>query len=250
MNQIENNKKKEKFRNAFEDNSKSFSGNAKKRTAADYTKEKSNNNQKMTSGADKIQAIATICIVFITFFYTRYASQQVREMKKAVEFNKKYVDIAAQSLNSIEDHFKLEQRAWLTIEEIKFRNELKANEPNYIDLKIINAGKTPALRVRFKYKTYFKGQPQPNAMVEEINGPGEASYGPNSEYNISLVTAPLTQTKINALQSGKEILYFNIEIIYFDIFNNETVHHTTACGFYNGSSKTQFSLCDSGNNMD
>ena len=127
---------------------------------------------------------------------------------------------------------------------------LNAKTNNHIDLLLKNTGKTPALQVVYKYRTWIQVSGKTIAELEKV-GSSETVYGPGDvRPTILSWTSPMSQEQVDMLESKKGTFFVDIEFMYRDIFDSK--HHTRACLFYDPiiSSNLALAFCDHGCYMD
>jgi hypothetical protein len=180
------------------------------------------------------------------------ANKTLTEIEKQSTASAKTVELATQNMKAVQDQFRLDQRAWINITEARFREPLSAKTNNHIDLSLKNTGKTPALQVVYKYKTWIQVSGKTIAELEKV-GNSETVYGPGDVRPTVLSwTSPMSQKQVDMLESKKGTFFVDIEFAYRDIFDARKLHHNRACLFYDPiiSINLALAFCDHGCYMD
>lgn len=174
--------------------------------------------------------------------------RQSQSMKETAESNKKAVELAEQSIKATQDHFRLQQRAWLSVPKGSLEYPLDAKK---ISFKFIvkNSGNTPALRVRVNHRAWVKSASGEIITKNEKFNSREISYGPGDEQPTYMVwNKPISQQQIDDMQSGKTTFFVEVEFVYFDIYDAKKPHHTRACFYYNPKVSGSLAFCEDGSN--
>ena len=248
-------------------------------------------NKTRTNWPAWIQAISAIALVVFTFFLTHYSSRAVRltgdsvkisretlesakavqdntlaEMKaqskamqdsadaimKSVEMAARGIAISEKNVKLIEEQFRIEQRPWIQVKDVKLENELEANKTCRFNLTMVNDGKTPAQHVKFTVtfrdhvhgKTYSKTFPG-------FTG-GSISIGPRRSVSQpgSIDAKVVKQEIIDGIKSGTHVFEITLEVTYKDIFDSKKWYRTGYCGFYVPVYGLEFLTCKEGNYME
>jgi hypothetical protein len=278
MDEPESNEKKGNTNTTGNDNSKESlsvpSGDNEEITDPDNSK--TNNKQK--NWPSRIQAGASIILIFITAFYAYYAQEQVRQMEKAVNeakemrkdtntatsgtlkemgrqstamqeaatANKKTVQLYEQVVKSQQEQFILDQRAWIKIGGVKFKEPFVANKTSIMQILVKNNGKTPAQRTRGHVTVSLK-DPSRNLSTFVLKNDREITFPAGDEKTITVRWLPFSQQQIDLLQcSSDPILITEIKFAYFDIYKRP--HHTCECFYYQPKSAIDMNLtlCETG----
>lgn len=99
MDQPESKEEKKNTPNNLEHDSKPTTCDGNKEVVADCSQSKGDNKQKISNWTDRIQSAATVCLVFITFFYALFAYYQVCEMRKATVASTEAASAATKAAN-------------------------------------------------------------------------------------------------------------------------------------------------------
>ena len=186
------------------------------------------------------QAIFTGLIFLATTAYAIFAILQWQEMQKtssatkqAAEAGAGAVKVAERNIKTTQDQFTLDQRAWINIEGANIREPFNPSKNIKIDFTTKNSGKTPALHVKYRFRTWIQYSGQKFGEVKKHIS-SEVTYGPGDEKLQTIYSdKPYPQQMINPLQSGQANLFIEIEFTYFDIYNEKNLRHTCACFYYN-----------------
>lgn len=195
-----------------------------------------------------ITAVATA--TYAVFAYLQWAAlnQSVQVSQRSVWVAAKSAQIAEQNSRNATEQFRLDQRAWVSIEQIVLQGEIKGGQTMRFAASMKNTGKTPALNVTLKTTVHIAqtGQPEYVFRVEKTEG---AAIGPGGGFVQDIRSSTLTQAIADGLESGRLVLTVHIQMTYNDAFVPKT-RHTTACGLYKPEFKPLLKSCVSGNYYD
>ena len=173
-------------------------------------------------------------------------SDSVRESIKIAERGMK---ISEKNIKLIEEQFRLEQRPWLQVANIKFHTKLENNKESKFSLEIMNVGKTPAQNVRFKSVYHILEKGKPDDIAEIPSGHVDVSIGPGRYIEEMAIFEPLTREVVKGIEDGTMTLKILLTIKYKDIFDINKDHETGFCGEYDPKYGLQLVICESGNYM-
>lgn len=201
---------------------------------------------------DLVATFVGIATLLVVGAYTYYAKQQWCEMVKATKATQKAaraasdnVKIASGSLQSVQDQFRLDQRAWVGPKTFALS---PPQAPNPIRVTAIedNTGKTPAVHVSARY--YIHTSDVPIDVEEYAKHPtekpaaGKATFTifPNASTSFVPETGSTDALGVQNVLHGQKHLYVFIDVHYFDVFKQP--HETRTCAMFD--SRTQgFSTC-------
>jgi|HubBroStandDraft_4_1064222.scaffolds.fasta_scaffold18722_3 hypothetical protein len=135
-------------------------------------------------------------------------------------------------------NFLVDERAWISVKEVKVITPYSATSEGKIGIRIINSGKTPALRTDLITASF--GQTS-DAKLHLVTPSVAMAIGPGiGDATLVLDVPPSDPT-------AKVYLHFVIQ--YWDIFQkpNDRPHYTLFCGYYSPPAQTPgfFSTADS-----
>jgi hypothetical protein len=178
-------------------------------------KDKVNCYRRIQSVSAITMALCTLAIAGITAVYTHFAGQQVKQMEGSVTemksqsvATKQAVYLAERNIKTTQEQFRLDQRAWINIENGSMRHPFDPSKIVRVDFTTKNSGKTPARHVKYVFRAWIKYSGQKIAKIEKpVNI--EFIYGPGDVRIQSLYTDnPYSQEMINPLQTGSALLFF------------------------------------------
>jgi hypothetical protein len=176
--------------------------------------------------------------------------------KEAAEAAMQGVAISQGSSAAAEEQFRLDQRAWVSMETVSFTDPLKVGEPIKIVIETRNTGRTPALEVTMEQNLSFKEPTEseirrPIPPIGSVDRIGPVAMAPGSvrgQFSHSVGT--LTQTDMERIIGGTATFCVYGHIKYWDIFRRKR-RNTYFCMFYAPKGYPPgFRFCSTGNSMD
>lgn len=173
----------------------------------------------------------------------------------AAQFNS--AKAAQGSVKTTQQQMRLDQRAWVGIDMLTVHpDRIRVGDQAFVNIAFKNTGRTPA---RNLLATVVKEPLVPGISPKFFyESEKTARYGllpPNGDDFISLSIAnnvatgrdmPMDDGVLNALSSGRTILYFHGQLSYTDIFDH--LHWTTFCYFLrNIDTSPSFGACQEHN---
>jgi hypothetical protein len=130
---------------------------------------------------------------------------------------------AETAFNATVEQFHLDQRAWVSIKDVKLDRPYSLSQTGSITIDIKNSGKTPALDVGV-IKVGFGYEENPPLKV--VNKLYRLTEGPNSENDALFASVPQSDTS--------RTIYVRFVIQYWDVFQKrgEPPRMTIFCGYY------------------
>jgi hypothetical protein len=243
MNDLESYGKKGNANNAENDNSKQSRTNTTEKNdkITNPHNNKTDNKQKINLPS-WIQAICSIILIFITGFYTYYASRQVCEMKKTVEEMGKQSIAMQTAANANRDavdlagkQFRMERRAFVHLsgfDKQSILDERKENVINYqITVKFKNSGATPTKNLHVRNNWTIRKEILPkNFDYRDLGEKGEGKpffLPPNYEQEFSPLVFP-TKVIIDVMNHAVHFYLYGW-IKYYDRVGGEDEHITRFC---------------------
>jgi hypothetical protein len=131
---------------------------------------------------------ATLAAFVAAAIYAGIAASQLKQAKIAAFATQQAAtaattaaNVANETLLSSEKHFRIEQRPYVTLEDMRFDPPLEQNHnPAIVKFNFRNAGKTPALKATFKLDILIDGKETtkfPQEFRSELTIPSERSVG-------------------------------------------------------------------------
>lgn len=175
-----------------------------------------------------------------------------KTLKDAQESGKEQSERAEKSLNAAIENFRLDQRAWVGIDNLAWDEYkdgdktvcIKEGAPFKVGVHIKNTGKTPAslsTTRAYVYPTERGKKPilQENSILSTL--PTNSTLFPGGRLNIG-VTKPIVYTKeqIELIKNGQYTLYLVGMIVYKDVFGK--THFTKFCNEVS-TDLTRFEIC-------
>ena len=188
--------------------------------------------------------VATLIVISVYTAIAAYQGCQMRKATKAAENSAnaaqiaantsiKVANIAERNIKAAQEQFRLEQRAWINIVKAKYAEPLIANKISQIEITVINSGKTPALNVCRTQKMWVEEPGGKVIMGVKADLKPKITIGTNIERTFAFVGYnPTEQRMIDLINSGKVILFVELEVTYFDVFTKNKTHHTRTCFHY------------------
>ncbi len=171
---------------------------------------------------------------------------QLKEMRKstkaaqdAADAAKSAADTAAQTLRENGSQFRIEERPYVSIENMRFDPPLEqSHEPATIKLDFHNAGHTPALKATFTVDVFVDNKRTaqlPRDFAAELTIPSDR----NSASSVNIwIRGP---GDYDGIVAGTRRISIKGEITYFDIFQES--HPTTFCAVYDAKVTKQWVFC-------
>lgn len=208
-----------------------------------------------------IEAATLVAVVTYAFI----AAIQAMQMRKATEASQKSATSATRAIDLAERQFRLDQRAWLTIQKITLLREPGATDNLTVLVSLINTGKTPATFTTKDYTVISTGNDEPplpkwediaNAGNPRIIVPGDISVSIEAGrgmFDPMVFRSDVFRTGRNPdiarYRAGGGRLYVYFRIDYTDFFG--TNHYTEVCGYRSfGEPPDTFHSCSQGNGFD
>lgn len=144
---------------------------------------------------------------------------------------------------------QLDQRAWLTGEQLTLSTEIEDGEVFYVQFRIRNTGTTPALN--YVSQTRMDLRPdEPTSGITEVPEPRRNVVPPGTTTLLSRSPDWVPSTAaITLYRAGQFFLFIQIRISYDDIFGDS--HWTTMCMRHAfGTPLNQSEYCSTGNDVD
>jgi len=154
---------------------------------------------------------------------------------------------------------RLEQRAWVGINNIRFQEAMQASKPIRVTASLINSGRTVARDMKVTIVVHPSVGPLDiNEYMkhpeESINGPQKFGLKPSLANLFPSQTMELTGSSgipdaeaIEAINRGVRLLYAFGYVVYKDVFGRP--HTTRFCGVFMPEEK-QFGACDAYSSAD
>lgn len=179
---------------------------------------------------DKGKPFAEIAGIILLAIYTGYTIKMYCANKKAADAAEKaakaasaQVALAQESLDATVNQFRLDQRAWVSVKDVKLDKSYSLTENGSIVIDIHNTGKTPALDVGVAEVGF--GQKE-NPRLDRVKSVERMTESPGSENDALFADFPAADP------SSKIYIRFVIE--YWDVFQKrgDPPHITSFCGYY------------------
>jgi len=141
---------------------------------------------------------------------------------------------------------RLDQRAWLSVEQMATDEEIAENDLLKVHIVIRNTGKTPAQNVVFGWTIHFK---LANGTETQVSGNGGAGIvlGPGAQYIEHLRgSEKITKADIANINDPAASFYITIKITYLDVLDKTKQRETDFCGAYSIPDKPLFTTCKAG----
>ena len=163
----------------------------------------------------------------------------------------KQTDAAFRSRENVEsstNQFRLDQRAWISIEEMRLLEDVKAGSRFNLAIELRNVGKTPARHMKLKW-TLDVAVAKPALSFTDYGG-FDISLAPQAHFtHHARAKLPFSEADAAALEFGSNTLTVSGEVTYFDVFE-KTTRHTRFCGVYIPANKPLLSACEHGSYID
>jgi hypothetical protein len=136
-------------------------------------------------------------------------------------------------LQQMKRQLTLDQRAWVTVSEIKLLAPLKVGERPTLQVKFLNSGRTPALDAHGAGVVFIKDSVKESELVENVLSGGENSHAVIGPNDISYVYIKRSEALENdetfkAIEDGKIRRLFVFGVVWYkDIFGY--THKTRYC---------------------
>jgi len=138
--------------------------------------------------------------------------------------------ILQEQLIYIQEVSHLDQRAWIGIETIAIEPIKTDKKKLSFHIVFINTGKTPAINIKmdFRISIHLKEDDIPTFFEQDNleHDFGQAFLTPNGRLD-QPYEENMIPSIIEAIESGKTVLWVLVKIEYYDIFRN--VHKTHVC---------------------
>jgi len=207
---------------------------------------------RLTSLSNKTISVATVVIALSSVMQFATALLQWNEMSNSGKQTEKIVNAddrlaganerfatameaslgqAQKSLSAIVLTARLDQRAWLSFEDVY--GSARVGSPGVISAVVKNTGKTPAINVLIQY--FVKNIKSGDKIEFTYRGiqsePSRGLLPPNADFHIVMnpTLGPLVAEEMNRIRSGEKRVYFYGRATYDDIFSRH--HWVTFCSF-------------------
>ena len=157
-------------------------------------------------------------------------------------------DAAKDAIKATEGNIRLDQRAWVGVQSMRFKGERQLNQKLEVEIIVHNTGKTPGRDVMVKKTGGIVPQPT-QKIIDAMSFEPETtsvilpSNTFSSLYNIGMT---LSEADIKLLEGNTALYVFGV-ITYRDIFQRN--HKTYFCGFYNRQEFPAIEFCPALNAM-
>jgi hypothetical protein len=221
-------------------------------------------NTPKKDGAQSAVVIATIVLAVTSVFGIAFTVCQLQLTRQALESNnqsskdilfqmnaqskamKSSAESAVIAMRDVEERFRRDQRAWLTVDQIK-ANDVVAGSGFSIFVIVRNTGKTPARAVKYGKWTVRLGEKframQKIESGEAVIGPA-AGFGGDVKFEHTWTSQETEQIRI-----GATTLLVKGEVTYMDLFSTE-IRHTTFCAVSVKQNTNILATCRTGNSVD
>jgi hypothetical protein len=170
-----------------------------------------------TSWPVRIEAGCAVILIFITGFYTYYASQQAAAAIKAAKAAKDAARISDDTLKFNEQSVRLDQRPWIGID--KF-NVVKNGDTLRFSAVIKNYGRTPALRVVDDHD--MKVLPIPQGEFQTSPRFMFGTLVPGGQFDLTWERVSLEGALAHDIREGNKGVYVFGKVWYDDVWGS---HH-------------------------
>jgi len=185
--------------------------------------------------SEKTVLLLTVVVAFIYLGQLKEMSRSTRAAQDAARAAENSAAHSKQSLDAAIEQNRLDQRAWIGIEDVKAPDAISAGPPIVFAVNIKNSGKTPALNLKM---FTIIGRAYPPDELNDLDfqaadtgsnyahAPGTMMPGTFAHVLVQ-TEHPMTETRVADIRSGKEVIYIWGTIRYEDIFQHQ--HATKFC---------------------
>jgi hypothetical protein len=207
---------------------------------------------KLRFGLEKKAFCVGTWTVVILALYTLLTGYQSCQAKRTADATVRAAEAAERQINDTATNFRADQRAWVSIQNMKARFPKSASDNIAVHAEMINVGKSFALNVKstdtilLSHETRdiadYLQHPDPKVIREAPTGSGSiGSLAPSIPFTINTIwdepqgvpTAIIQVGRdqfLSAVQQHKQFVYFFGNITYSDVFNQS--HYTHFCGVW------------------
>jgi hypothetical protein len=127
--------------------------------------------------------------------------------------------------------------ASIDVKQIDFTEPIIAGKPTLLRADFVNSGGSPAFDIRPKLKiSRLPIAENPDYDLPDITG-STGTIGPKLPFDVPGAMRAIPQDQIDAINSGKLIVYVTADIAYSDTSGSEKRHHKYFCVQYQPSSE-------------
>jgi hypothetical protein len=170
----------------------------------------------------------------------------IAQQQRTADAMEKSLERSKAALDSSIAISQTDQRAWVTVDQMKITSEIKAGEPLVIEIILKNSGKTPARSVRMAYSIIIEERmalptTKRDTQIEE------SSLGPSAQFIEHIrFNQALTRKDVDYLQDGIFTLTVTGEMTYRDVLTGTPIRKTGFCGIYRPKEFPLLSACAHG----